>query len=54
MKSSSFSNFTEKSYQKLDDYQFKTHFSGEQHIGVYPLLEDNTSWFIAADFDGKK
>jgi acetyl-CoA carboxylase biotin carboxyl carrier protein len=24
---------------------------GEQLIGIYPLLKDNTSWFIAADFD---
>ncbi|SMD32067.1 hypothetical protein SAMN04488029_0405 [Reichenbachiella faecimaris] len=54
MKGGSFANFTEKSYLKLDDYQLKKHFSGEQHIGGYPLLEDNTSRFIAADFDGKK
>src|SRR3989338_9924046 len=28
------------------------HLIGNRVIGVYPLLTDNTSWFIAADFDG--
>ena len=27
------------------------HISGKQTIGIYPLLSDNTSCFIAADFD---
>ena len=27
--------------------------TGDQLIGLYPLLHDNTSWFIAADFDEK-
>jgi superfamily II DNA or RNA helicase len=27
------------------------HLSGKEIIGVYPLLQDNTSWFIVADFD---
>jgi len=34
----------------IDDEIFK-HLSGEKLIGIYPLLKDNTSWFIAADFD---
>ena len=25
--------------------------NGVQQIGVYPLLQDNTSWFLVADFD---
>jgi len=25
---------------------------GTATIGIYALLSDNTSWFIAADFDG--
>ena len=27
------------------------HFSGDQTIGIYPLLRDNSSWFIIVDFD---
>jgi hypothetical protein len=27
------------------------HLSGREVIGLYPLLPDNSSWFIAADFD---
>lgn len=29
----------------------QSHLEGRQTIGIYPLLEDNTSYFIAADFD---
>lgn len=46
-----FQNFEEKSYLKLSDEEIEKHFKGEQQIGLYPLLKDNTSWFIAADFD---
>ena len=28
------------------------HFKGRHIIGVYPMLEDETCWFLAADFDG--
>ena len=28
------------------------HLAGTMAVGVYPLLSDNTSWFLAADFDG--
>jgi superfamily II DNA or RNA helicase len=28
------------------------HLQGRQVMGVYPLLEDETCWFLAADFDG--
>lgn len=35
----------------LTDEQIAGHLNGEKLIGVYPLLRDNTSWFIAADFD---
>ena len=30
----------------------KKHLIGSHAIGVYPILQDNTSYFIAADFDG--
>jgi hypothetical protein len=29
------------------------HLRGDHVMGVYPLLEDETCWFLAADFDGK-
>ncbi|MBI3632715.1 MAG: DEAD/DEAH box helicase family protein [Candidatus Vogelbacteria bacterium] len=28
------------------------HLTGKIAIGIYPILEDNTSYFLAADFDG--
>ncbi|MHC6594054.1 TOTE conflict system archaeo-eukaryotic primase domain-containing protein [Arthrobacter sp. C152] len=28
------------------------HLRGEQHIGLYPLTEQGTCWWVAADFDG--
>ena len=46
-----FQDFKEKRARPLTDRQFLKHFKGEQTIGIYPLLKDNTSWFIAADFD---
>ncbi len=46
-----FQNYEHKSYKPLTDQQIEKHLLGEQLIGVYPLLTDNTSWFIAADFD---
>ncbi|TRX51575.1 DEAD/DEAH box helicase [Fulvivirga sp. M361] len=54
MKGGTFGNYTDKTLLQLDDSQLIKHFLGEQHIGGYPLLEDNSSWFIAADFDGSK
>jgi superfamily II DNA or RNA helicase len=46
-----FQNFTEKSYLKLTDEQIQKHLDGYHQIGVYPLLQDNTTWFLVADFD---
>ncbi len=51
MKGGTFQNYTNKQYQTLSDVQLLKHLQGEQLIGLYPLLKDNTSWFIAADFD---
>lgn len=51
MKGGTFKNYKDKTYLPLTDQQFLKHFKGEQLIGVYPLLQNNTSWFIAADFD---
>ena len=51
MKSGSFKNYKDKTYLPLTDQQIIKHLKGEQLIGIYPLLQNNTSWFIAADFD---
>jgi superfamily II DNA or RNA helicase len=51
MNGGSFHSFTEKSYLKLTDEQIHKHLDGLHQIGVYPLLQDNTTWFLAADFD---
>lgn len=40
-------------YLPLTDDQLQKHLEGKQLIGLYPLLQDNTSWLIAADFDKK-
>ena len=51
MKGGTFQNYPGKQYQHLTDEQIAKHLNGTQLAGLYPLLEDNTSWFIAADFD---
>ncbi len=51
MKGGTFQNYENKQYQTLTDGQIIKHLEGEQLIGLYPLLKDNTSRFIAADFD---
>jgi hypothetical protein len=28
------------------------HLSGEIHLGLYPLLDGDTCWWLATDFDG--
>lgn len=51
MKGGTFQNYNDKTNLKLTDQEIAKHLNGEQLIGVYPLLQDNTSYFIAADFD---
>ncbi|WP_228085129.1 DEAD/DEAH box helicase [Mucilaginibacter sp. JRF] len=51
IKGGTFQNFNEKSFQPLTDDQLVKHLKGQQIVGIYPMLPDNTSWFIAADFD---
>ncbi|NLA82792.1 MAG: DEAD/DEAH box helicase family protein [Clostridiaceae bacterium] len=50
-KGGSFSNYEKKEYLPLNDEAIRDHLSGKSTVGVYPLLQDNTSFFIAADFD---
>ena len=39
-------------YATLNDHYIEQHLRGNKIFGVYPLLEDNSSFFIVADFDG--
>lgn len=48
----SLNTYSHKSHRPLTPQEILKHFKGDQHIGVYPLLQDNTSWFLVADFDG--
>lgn len=47
----SFKDYSKKEYLPFGDEAIKNHLTGKETVGVYPLLEDNTSHFIAADFD---
>ncbi|MFN2261336.1 MAG: DEAD/DEAH box helicase family protein [Psychroflexus sp.] len=48
-----FKDYKDKTYLPLDDYQINKHLAGRHFVGIYPLLKDNTSWFIVSDFDKK-
>jgi len=43
-----------KKYAQLNDQYIEQHLIGYRVYGIYPLLEDNTSYFLAADFDGNE
>ena len=51
MRGGTFQNYQDKTYLTLSDKEIEKHLKGEQLVGIYPLLPDNTSWFIVADFD---
>lgn len=51
MNGGTFANYPHKNYLPLTDNEIQKHLNGVQQIGVYPLLQDNTSWFLVADFD---
>lgn len=40
-----------QAFRPVDDRVILDHLQGRQVMGVYPLLEDETSWFLAVDFD---
>ena len=40
-------------FAPMDDQAVLDHLQGRHVIGVYPLLLDETCWFLAADFDGE-
>lgn len=45
-------DFKNKQLTPLTDEIIRKHLTGLITIGIYPILEDNTSYFLAADFDG--
>ena len=42
-----------RKYIPLSDQAIHAHLAGKQMVGVYPLLRDETCWFLAVDFDKK-
>ncbi len=41
-----------QAFVPISDNAVYEHLAGRRTVGVYPLLHDDTTWFIAADFDG--
>ncbi|WP_067470514.1 DEAD/DEAH box helicase [Nocardia amamiensis] len=41
----------EASYLPLTEDVVADHLRGKHHIGLYPLTDDDTCWWVAADFD---
>jgi superfamily II DNA or RNA helicase len=42
----------ERDYLPLTAEVLAAHLSGKMHIGLYPLLDGDRCWWLAADFDG--
>jgi hypothetical protein len=42
----------EREYLPLTAEMLAAHLSGQMHIGLYPLLDGDRCWWLAADFDG--
>lgn len=40
-----------RKYLPLTDQVINDHLSGNKTVGAFPLLKDNTCWFLACDFD---
>lgn len=43
---------TNRKFLNIKNEDIYDHLSGKKTIGAYALLEDETCWFLAADFDG--
>jgi len=50
-KGGTFKDYKNKKLKAINDETIISHFEGKTTMGIYPLLEDNTSFFIAVDFD---
>jgi superfamily II DNA or RNA helicase len=44
--------YAERDYLPLTAEVLAAHLSGKRHVGLYPLLDGDTCWWLAADFDG--
>lgn len=44
-------DFPNKKQLPLNEYAIQQHLNGKWFLGIYPLLDENTSHFIVADFD---
>ena len=44
-------DFPDKQFSRFTEKRIINHLTGKEVIGLYPLLTDNSSWFIVADFD---
>lgn len=42
-----------RKFMLFTDAVIESHLRGQQTIGIYPLLPDETCWFLATDFDKK-
>ena len=42
----------ERDYLPLTAEVLAAHLSGKMHVGLYPLLDGDRCWWLAADFDG--
>lgn len=42
----------DRDYLPLSKDVLRAHLTGEVHVGLYPLLDDDLCWWLAADFDG--
>ncbi len=49
----SIKTFENKTLLPLTQEVFKNHLDGRLLAGIYPILENGTSYFLAADFDGE-
>jgi hypothetical protein len=42
---------TSQAFMPVDEVAINAHLRGQHVMGVYPMLEDETCWFLAVDFD---
>jgi hypothetical protein len=45
------SDCTKQAFRPVDDMAVLAHLKGQHVMGVYPMLENETCWFLAVDFD---
>lgn len=45
------SKCSHQNYAEFDEEVIKRHLLGKMVVGIYPLLKDETCWFLAMDFD---